>query len=403
MKKTSYDVVIAGGGGVGATLACALGGSELEVALLEQKPPEAIPKSEIDLRVAALTSASQRILSALQVWPTMAEWRVSPFREMRVWDAMGWGQIHFDSAALGEPQLGWIVENQVLQSALWQRLQRLDNITVHSPGMLESISAPTQDYLQLILADGSEIETRLLVGAEGIHSKVRELAGIPTSGWQYAQKAIVATVSTEHPHQATAWQRFLPGGPLAFLPLHDGRCSIVWSTTFEQAEQLLQLNPVDFSKQLTGMFDHRLGEITLSSQRVAFELRRQHAQSYVQPRIALIGDAAHVVHPLAGQGANLGLLDAATLAEVIRDAVRVKQDIGSFAVLRRYERWRKGDNLLTMSVLDGFKRLFGASSPPLRLLRNTGLNLVDALDPLKIQIMRHAMGLAGDLPKLARL
>jgi len=213
---------------------------------------------------------------------------------------------------------------------------------------------------------------------------------------------VVANVRTAVPHQETAWQRFLPTGPLAFLPLHDGRCSIVWSTTPEQADSLLALDERDFGAALAEAFDWRLGAIVEVGPRTAFPLRLQHAHAYVQPGIALIGDAAHVVHPLAGQGVNLGLLDAATLAEVVSDAVAAGQDFASLKTLRRYERWRKGDNLLMLGVMDGFKRLFGNTLPPVRLLRNVGLNLTDAAGPLKNLIARRAMGLAGDLPKLAR-
>jgi 2-octaprenylphenol hydroxylase len=335
------------------------------------------------------------------VWTDIAALRIGPFRKMQVWDASGWGQIHFDSAAIGEPLLGWIIENQIVQAALWQKLKRLQNVDLLYPQMLQSV-AHQQESLQLSLTDGSRLETRLLVGADGAGSKVRELAGIRSSGWQYGQKAVVTTVTTEYPHQQTAWQRFLPAGPLAFLPLHDGRCSIVWSTLSEQADELLTLADADFADQLGAAFDWRLGKIIDIAGRAAFPLRLQHAQSYVRSRIALIGDAAHVVHPLAGQGANLGLLDAAALAEVVLTARNGRRDFGSLSTLRRYERWRKGDNLLMLAVLDGFKRLFGSSLPPLRLLRNTGLNLTDALEPVKNRIMRQAMGLTGDLPKLAR-
>ena len=253
------------------------------------------------------------------------------------------------------------------------------------------------------LNDGREFTTRLLVGADGAQSKVRQLAGIDTGGWKYDQKAVVANVRTAEPHQETAWQRFLPTGPLAFLPLHDGRCSIVWSTTPEQADALLALDEYAFRPRRWRKHSNcgwaRSFEV---GPRGAFPLRLQHAHAYVKAGIALIGDAAHVVHPLAGQGVNLGLLDAATLAEVIADAIADYRDFASLKALRRYERWRKGDNLLMLGVMDGLKRLFGISLPPVPLLRNIGLNLTDAAGPLKNMIIRRAMGLVGDLPRLAR-
>lgn len=397
-----YDVVIAGGGMVGATLACALGGSALRVALLENTPPERLrPGAEIDLRVSAITHASQRILDAVDAWSEITRWRVSPFREMKVWDAIGSGRIHFDSAALGEPLLGWIVENRVIQYVLLERAQRLPNVTLLCPASA-ALAEIRDDGVQLRLEDGRSLRARLLVGADGANSRVRRWAGIATSGWGYAQKAVVATVATEQPHRQTAWQRFLPAGPLAFLPLHDGRCSIVWSTTPSQAGKLLEMDDGHFARALAEGFDRRLGAITAVGPRGAFPLRLQHARRYVGPRVALVGDAAHVVHPLAGQGVNLGLLDAATLAEVLLDTSSLKGDVGSLKGLRRYERWRKGENLLMLGVLDGFKRLFGSPLAPLRWLRNTGLDLTDAAWPIKNAIARRAMGLAGDLPRLAR-
>lgn len=398
-----YDLIIAGGGLVGAALAGALGEADLRIALLEGAPLERIrPSDEPDIRVSAIHRASQRIFAALGAWDGMTAWRVSPFREMRVWDAGGFGQIHFDSADLGEPLLGWIIENRVMQYALLERVQQLSAVKLFCPALLEAAQPLAENGWRVRLSDGREWTTRLLVGADGAQSKVRELAGMVTGGWNYHQKAIVAPVRTEQSHQETAWQRFLPTGPLAFLPLHDGRCSIVWSTTPEQAEALLALDESAFAKALAKAFDQRLGSILEVGRRGAFPLRLQHAQTYVKPGLALIGDAAHVVHPLAGQGVNLGLLDAAALAEVILEALNAGQNFASFKTLRRYERWRKGDNLLMLGVMDGFQRLFGAALPPVRLLRNIGLNLTDAAGPLKHWIARRAMGLDGDLPRLAR-
>ena len=396
-----YDVVIAGGGMVGAALACALGGSVLRVAVLEGAQPS-LPGPEPDLRVSAISRASQRIFQAVGAWQSIVGQRVAPYREMRVWDAAGPGHIHFDSAAIGEPLLGWIIENRIIQTVLLERAGEFDNITLYCPAVLELIGDEREQHIHLQLADGRSCYTRLLVGADGANSKVRHLAGIATSGWSYQQQGLVATVATEQPHRETAWQRFLPTGPLAFLPLYDGRCSIVWSTHTEQADRLLALDEEAFALELAEDFQWRLGAINKVGPRAAFPLRLQHAQRYVKPRIALVGDAAHVIHPLAGQGVNLGLLDAATLAQVLQEAEAQDRDPGSLQVLRRYERWRKGENLLMMGAMDAFKRVFGSSLAPLRLLRNAGLNLTDSLTPVKNLIVRRAMGLEGDLPRLAR-
>ena len=403
MTNADYDLVIAGGGMVGSTLACALRDADLKIALLESAPLERIrPGEETDLRVSAVNRASQRIFAAVGAWSDMTAWRVSPFRDMRVWDAGGFGQIHFDSATLGEPLLGWIIENRVIQYALLERVRQLPAVELLCPAALETAWPEDTGGWRVRLTDGREFTTRLLVGADGAQSKVRELAEIDTRGWSYHQKALVANVRTAEPHQETAWQRFLSTGPLAFLPLHDGRCSIVWSTTPEQADQLLALDEYNFAQALTEAFERRLGEIVQVGPRGAFPLRLQHARAYVKPGLALIGDAAHVVHPLAGQGVNLGLLDAATLAEVLLDGLAAGHEVGALRVLRRYERWRKSDNLPMLGIMDGFKRLFGNSLPPVRLLRNLGLNLTDAAGPLKNAMARRAMGLEGDLPKLAR-
>lgn len=397
-----YDIVIAGGGMVGATLACALADSELQVALLEGAALERMRlDAEIDLRVSAITLASQRIFQSLGAWDTISGWRASPFREMQVWDATGSGHIHFDSASLGEPVLGWIIENRIIQTALLQRVQTLPNIDLLCPATLALASVDDRG-VHVQLDSGRDLRTRLLVGADGANSQVRHWAGIATAGWHYGQKAVVTTANTEQFHEETAWQRFLPTGPIAFLPLHDGRSAVVWSTTPTHAQHLLKMNRDAFALALTEALDWRLGAVTAVGPRAAFPLRLQHAQSYVKTHIALIGDAAHVVHPLAGQGVNLGILDAATLAEVLLDAGAGGGEIGSLKVLRRYERWRKGENLLMLGVLDGFKRLFGSSLPAVRWLRNAGLTITDTTTPIKNVIARRAMGMVGDLPRLAR-
>jgi len=401
-KSPSYDIIIIGGSMVGSALACALGGSRLRVAVLEASEPVAVVgHGDYDLRVSAITRASQRIFEAVGAWDAMTALRASPFRHMHVWDAGGSGVIHFDSAEVGEPTLGHIIENRVVQESLLARARAFDNVTVLRPAAMDVFTVHS-DGVTVRLQDGSEIGARLLVGADGARSSVRAQAGIEVRGWAYDQTAVVATVRTERGHQETAWQRFLPTGPLAFLPLGDGSCSIVWSTTPEQAEMLLGQGEDEFLRRLGEAFDLTLGAVTATGPRAAFPLRLRHASHYVQPRLALIGDAAHTIHPLAGQGVNLGLLDAATLAEVLLDAAARGRDLGDVAVLRRYERWRKGDNLAMMAAMDGFKRLFGTGVTPVRLLRNAGLRLVNGAGPLKRVFIRQAMGLGGDLPRLAR-
>ena len=399
-----YDLIIAGAGMVGATLANALADSGLHIALIDTHEPQTSwTTGSVDLRVSAITLASQQIFEHLDVWSLMQDLGVSPFRNMFVWEgggnATGDGEIHFDSADVGAPHLGHIIENRIIQAALITRLRDFDTIDLYCPHHINCLRQQ-QGYITIHLDDQREINARLLVGADGSRSSVRHLAGISTSGWSYRQQAVVTVVNTEKSHLDTAWQRFLPAGPLAFLPLADGRSSIIWSTTAEHAQQLLSCDDASFRQQLETAFVSRLGTIIANEQRASFPLQCQHANDYIKQRIALIGDAAHTIHPLAGQGVNLGLLDAAALAEIILD--KDNDDIGGQRGLRRYERWRKGDNLLTMGIMDGFKRVFSNNNEPLRWLRNNGLNLANTLPPLKHQLMIHAMGHKRDLPQIAR-
>ncbi len=400
--KADYDVVVVGAGMVGATLTLALSEKGLRVAVIEACEPQLEwPAGSHDLRVSAVTEASGQIFRSLGVWQTMVVSGVSPFSDMHVWDAGGGGEIHFDCAGIGAASLGHIIENRVIQAALVGRLQRQGRADWFCPDTVDAFDV-SEERVSITLASGGQLSARLLAAADGGRSRIREMAAIETRGWRYDQTAVVATVKTEKPHQETAWQRFLETGPLAFLPLSDGQSSIVWSTSPEQAASLLTLDDEVFCAELAKAFDYRLGAVTATGSRAAFPLQLQHAKNYVLPRLALVGDAAHTIHPLAGQGVNLGLLDAATLAEVLAEASAMKRDPGAMPVLRRYERWRKGDNLLTMAVMDGFKRLFGAQSAPLRWLRNRGLSLVDSMEPVKHQIMYQAMGFRGDLPQIAR-
>ena len=403
MSGPDFDVLIVGAGIAGAALASALQGSGLRLALVEAKPISTVlPESDagirgFDPRVSAITPASQDLFSSLGVWSRITAIRVCPYQHMQVWDADGTGSIEFDAAELDAPVLGHIVENRVLTTALLENIGAAADIEVFNPASLQGLQRNELQQPCLELEDGRSISCQLLVAADGARSRVRDLAGFRTREWDYGHHALVTTVATEHYHEATAYQCFMPTGPLAFLPLpSDGSrhfCSIVWSAEASLAERLRELPDEDFLAELGQAFEFRLGEIKELSQRFVVPLRQRHAIDYVQPGIALVGDAAHTIHPLAGQGINLGLQDIAALAEELLAAHARGADLGAIEVLRRYQRRRKGENLLMMMAMGGFKRLFGERQLPLRWLRNTGMRLVAQSGPLKQQLMKHAMGI----------
>lgn len=397
-----FDILVVGGGMVGAAFALACSGKGLSVAVVETREPQRDwPTGTVDLRVSALSRASQRMLTRLGAWPRIAQLGASPYRSMRVWDAASFGEIHFDSADLGEPDLGHIVENRAIQLALWERLEQCPDITLVCPASISDLQRRARGA-ELVLGDGRVLECRLLVAADGRDSLTRDLAGISTQGWDYDQNAIVANVKPERWHQETAWQRFLPTGPLALLPLADGRCSIVWSASQTKATELLAMDEAAFSQALTESIEGRLGQVWVDGPRASVPLRLQHAERYVEQGLALIGDAAHAIHPLAGQGVNLGFLDAAALVDALDLALDRRRDIDSLWTLRRYERARRGDNLAMLAAMDGFKRLFGNGFPPIAAVRGLGLAVTDRVVPVKRLFMERALGLGGGLPALAR-
>jgi len=398
-----YDIIIVGGGMVGLTLACALAKTGLKIAVIEAHEPEDISSdAEYGLRVSAISRASQQVFTNIGAWQHMLARRVSPYDHMQVWDATGNGQIHFSAADLGVDVLGHIVENNVVQFSLLKSLQQYKNLHWLCPQSIAQIES-AGDSNHVTLNNGDVLTTKLLVGADGAHSRVRDAVGIRLEESPYQQKGVVCVVQSTKHHQYTAWQRFLPTGPLAFLPLADGRCSIVWSATDAEADRLLTLSTDNFCRELEQAFELTLGVVKSVGERAAFPLIRRHAEKYVMPGVALIGDAAHTIHPLAGQGVNLGVLDAACLAQVISDAVIVRRDFASMHVLRKYERWRRGENTLMMASMSGFKNLFSNDNSALSFIRNAGLNLVNGLPPVKNMFMRRAMGLEGDLPTLAKV
>jgi 2-octaprenylphenol hydroxylase len=392
---TDFDIVIAGGGMVGGTLACALAGSGLKVGVVE--PQAATVEKGHSLRVSAITLASQTVFENIGVWAGM---RVAAVENMRIWENNK--ILNFDSANIGEPCLAWIVENNVIVAALAGHMRQFPDIEILSPARVMTAQF-NQDCVNVHLEDGRELQTKLLVGADGAASRVRHEACIGWTRHDLGQTAIVAVVHTEHPHACTAYQHFLPTGPLAFLPLEDPHAvSIVWSADQERADVLMLLDDAGFNTELQTAFGGHLGSVQLVSLRAAIPLTLGFARDYTAQRVALIGDAAHTVHPLAGQGVNLGILDAAALAEILQVAARQKRDPGSHALLRRYERARKGADIGMQVVTGGFRYLFGSRLPGIRILRDAGFGITENLPLLKNFFMRRASGLAGDLPRLAQ-
>lgn len=406
--KRDFDVVIVGGAmagaGTAALLATARVTAGLRIALLESRPVTApAPQAPLDLRVSALSRASQRLLERTGAWPAVVARGAAAYQRMTIWEEQatpeGPGALHFDAAELGEPDLGHIVENRAVQAALLARATAA-GVTLLRAGF--SSHASCGDIIRIATTDGRECGAALLIGADGSESAVRSQAGISTFCRDYEQRAVVTHLSCEHGHRDTAWQRFLDTGPLALLPLADGRVSLVWSTAPALAEELLGCSEAEFAARVTAASAGVLGQLAPTAARAAFPLRLVHARRYTAPRIALIGDAAHTVHPLAGQGINLAFLDAAALVDVLGVALAAGDGPGEPAVLRRYERWRRAEAVPAITLLDGIKRLFHGSDQLQSRLRRAGLDLVEASTPVKRLLMRRALGVAGEVPASVR-
>jgi 2-polyprenylphenol 6-hydroxylase len=403
LRSSEFDVIIVGAGVIGAVMASLLLARKLttagRVAVVADRVAPAPPAdADWDLRVFAMSRASEWLLKACGVWDSLPPDRVYPYERVCVWDAggtpLGLGSLTFDCAQIGEPNLGYIVEGRALQ---WQCLQSARAAgVVLIEGAVDSTVIGDADVI-LRLHDGRELRSKLLVAADGTESKTRELLGIGTAGHAYHQDALVAHVQTTHPHDNTAWQRFLSTGPVAFLPLNDGRCSIVWSVARPQAALLSAMDPDAFGAALTAASGEALGQCKLTTKLATFPLKLQYALDYARPRAVLLGDAAHVVHPLAGQGLNLGLLDCAALAQVLGEAGGAG-NFGDYQHLRRYERWRRSENLLAAAALDGLERLFSSTNPFSSVLRTAGLRAVGKMPFMKRRFAQRALGLAGDVP-----
>ncbi|MEZ9593149.1 FAD-dependent oxidoreductase [Shewanella sp. 10N.261.52.F9] len=401
LSTQTYDVAIVGGGMVGLATAIGLAMAGIKVVVIDAGQTQAV-SGEPKLRVSAINKASQQLITNLGAWPYLAATRVSPYQKMQVWDKDSLGKIDFDAHSLSETHLGSIIENDAIAFALAERAGELSELTYIENTRLERIAFGEREAW-LTLDNGDSLSAALVVAADGANSWVREQCKIPMTFWDYNHHAIVATIRTELPHGATARQVFDKEGPLAFLPLYEkDLCSIVWSVSPEKAEQLLALDKVAFERALTAAFDGRLGMCSLESDRQSFPLRMRYARHFARPRLVLAGDAAHTIHPLAGQGVNLGFLDAAAIVEAVTELKQQGKDIGDYKHLRDLERWRKAEALEMIAAMEGFKRLFQGTNPVTKAIRDLGLNIVDNFAPLKTLFIQQALGNKKNLPKLCK-
>jgi 2-octaprenylphenol hydroxylase len=397
-----FDVVVIGGGPVGACAATLLArDSSLRVCVIESNRPMP-PAGPIDARVVAVSRASERILQAAGAWKRIAGPRVAPYERMRIWhertEPFSSHALVFDAAEVGESNLGYIAESRLLQSALLDEFEACGGAI--RTGGFRSLKIDV-DWVT-VETDSGPLNARLAIGADGAKSAVRQSVGLTAEISDYDETAIVATINTEKPHESTAWQRFMRDGTLAFLPVADGAVSIVWSADTPLAQSLLAMPPADFERELNRASAEVRGTTRLVSERYPFPLRRLGAHRYVAHRCALVGDAAHVVHPLAGQGVNLGFMDAAALAELIIQASREKEDPGAMRILRRYERWRKSDVAIMSAAVTAFDRFLAHGSGPISRLAQRGLGWVNGSPELKRLFVGRALGLSGELSAYAR-
>ena len=390
-RRAGLDVAVAGGGVVGAACALALARAGLEVALVEPRPAPRWQAGEPDLRVYALAPDNAGLLQDLGIWPQVLAARAQPYRRMRVWDAAGGGELEFDAAAMARSELGWIVENDLLVDRLWSALAAA-GVRLHCPARVQALEQDASG-VRLRLDDGTRLDARVAVAADGAASDLRRLAGLDVDAHDYRQRGVVAFIETERPHEDTAWQRFLPGGPLALLPFAQGRSSIVWPLPDAEAVRVLGLDEDAFAQELTDASAARLGRARPVSARAAFPLRRQLVEQQVAGRVLVLGDAAHVVHPLAGQGVNLGLRDVAALRDEIEAARLHRSDWTASHRLQRWARTRRSDNTVSAYAFESINRAFSNAHPLATLVRGPLLGLAGKLPPLQRALWRHAAGL----------
>lgn len=389
----------------GMTVACALGGAGLDVVVVEKSDPTAVIKARFDGRTTAIALGSQHILDGIGLWKLVAP-VACPIHDIRVTDGDSPFYLHYDHRDVGDNPMGWVIENRLLRRAFLDHVASLPGVTLLAPDEIETLERGEYG-VSARLSGGAVVTAPVVLACDGKGSPLRQSAGILVTGWRYDQTSIVCTLAHTEPHHHIAHERFLAGGPFAILPMTDDargrhRSSIVWSDRSEWAPHYLALDAAGFEAELRRRVGDFLGGLRVLGRRWSFPLSLQHAERYIDTRMALVGDAAHAIHPIAGQGLNMGLRDTAALAEVLVDAARLGLDPGSADVLRRYQQWRRFDNTVLAVATDGLDRLFSNDIAPLRRARSLGLAAVNRLPPLKRFFMRHAMGMVGDLPRLVR-
>lgn len=398
MTDLNAEILIIGGGLAGGTLACILASQGIETVVIDREAPSEQLDPHYDGRASAIALGSQRVLVGAGLWEDL-ENDSATIQDIRVADGDSLLFVHYDHQDLGGEPFGFMVENRRHRVALAKRFAELDKLTVRAPDCLETLEH-TADGVTAVLKGGDTVHANLVVGADGRNSEVRKRAGIQLTGWSYNQSGIVCTVRHEKPHNNVAYEHFLPAGPFAILPLMDNQSCIVWTERSDLTPTMMALDDDEFGAELSERFGDFLGTVEVVGERWSYPLSLQFAERTTDQRLVLIADAAHGMHPIAGQGLNMGLRDVAALAEVIVDARRLGQDVGTATVLDRYERWRRFDNTLMLAMTDVLNRLFSNDIAPIRLARDLGLGIVNKIPPLKKLLMRHAMGLVGDLPRL---